>query len=155
MDLGVLLESPQGSQSLSRVGACTSAFLPSSRSSVTRPFTWIKRCVAIPLGFHTRLSHRAVPRATLLCVDPWLESRGRAGKKGFPGMDCDMWRTLGMTARPWSSSRLSCGDRLLLRCAGNTGNSFPITEGKDPSLELGGGIGAPLNVGGTLVLPLE
>ena len=38
-----------------------------------------------------------------------------------------------MVARPWSSSRLSCGDRLLLRCTGNTGNSFPITDGKDPS----------------------
>ena len=35
-----------------------------------------------------------------------------------------------MVARPWSSSRLSCGDRLLLRCTGNTGNSFPITDGK-------------------------
>ena len=35
-----------------------------------------------------------------------------------------------MVARPWSSSRLSCGDRLLLRCARNTGNSFPNTEGK-------------------------
>ena len=38
-----------------------------------------------------------------------------------------------MVARPWISSRLSCGDRLLLRCTGNTGNSFPITDGKDPS----------------------
>ena len=38
-----------------------------------------------------------------------------------------------MVARPWSSSRLSCGERLLLRCNGNTGNSFPTTQGKDPS----------------------
>ena len=38
MDLGVLLESPQGSQSSSRVGACTCAFLPRSSSSVTLPF---------------------------------------------------------------------------------------------------------------------
>ena len=29
-----------------------------------------------------------------------------------------------MVARPWSSSRLSCGERLLLRCDGNAGNSF-------------------------------
>ena len=35
-------------------------------------------------------------------------------------------------ARPWSSSRLSCGERLLLRCDVNAGNSFPTTEGKDP-----------------------
>ena len=38
-----------------------------------------------------------------------------------------------MVARPWSSSHLSCGERLLLRCDGNTGNSFPTTQGKDPS----------------------
>ena len=38
-----------------------------------------------------------------------------------------------MVARPWSSSRLSCGERLLLRCDGNTGNPFPTTQGKDPS----------------------
>ena len=38
-----------------------------------------------------------------------------------------------MVARPWSSSRLSCGERLLLRCAGKAGNSFPTTQGKDPS----------------------
>ena len=35
------------------------------------------------------------------------------------------------------------------------GNSFPTTQGKYPSLDLGGGKGAPLDVGGTLVLPLE
>ena len=38
-------------------------------------------------GFPTRLSHRAVPRATVVCLDPRLESRGSAGKTGFPGMD--------------------------------------------------------------------
>ena len=38
-----------------------------------------------------------------------------------------------MVARPWSPSRLSCGERLLLRCDGNAGNSFPTTQGKDPS----------------------
>ena len=42
---------------------------------------------AFPRGFPTRLSHRAVPRATVACVDPRLESRGSAGKTGFPGMD--------------------------------------------------------------------
>ena len=38
-----------------------------------------------------------------------------------------------MVARPWSSSRLSCGEHLLLRCDGNAANSFPSTQGKDPS----------------------
>ena len=37
-----------------------------------------------------------------------------------------------MVTRPGSSSRLSCGERLLLRCDGNAGNSFPNTPGKDP-----------------------
>ena len=38
-----------------------------------------------------------------------------------------------MVARPWSSSRLSCGEGFLLRCDGNAGNSFPNMQGKDPS----------------------
>ena len=38
-----------------------------------------------------------------------------------------------MVARPWSSSPLSCRELLLLRCEGNAGNSFPTTQGKDPS----------------------
>ena len=38
-----------------------------------------------------------------------------------------------MVARPWSSSRLSCGERLLLRCDGNAGNSILTKQGKDPS----------------------
>ena len=70
MDLGVLLQSPQGSQSSSRVGACPCAFLPSCSSSVTLPFAWIKGSVAsleaFRKGFPTRLSHRAVPRATVV-----------------------------------------------------------------------------------------
>ena len=42
---------------------------------------------AFPRGFPTRLSHRAGQRATVECVDPPSESRGSAGKTGFPGMD--------------------------------------------------------------------
>ena len=38
-----------------------------------------------------------------------------------------------MVAGPCSSSRLSCGERLLLRCDGNAGNSFPTMQGKDHS----------------------
>ena len=38
-----------------------------------------------------------------------------------------------MVAQPRSSSRLSCGERILLRSDGNAGNSFPTTQGKDPS----------------------
>ena len=77
MDLGVLLESPQGSQSSSRVGACTCPFLSSCSSSVTLPFAWIKGSVAFPRGFPTRLSHEAFPRGIptgLSHVPPWCES---------------------------------------------------------------------------------
>ena len=42
-----------------------------------------------------------------------------------------------MVVRPWSSSRLSCGERRLLRCDGNTGNSVPTTQGKDLSSRVG------------------
>ena len=38
-----------------------------------------------PGGFHTRLSHRAVPRATVVGVDPPHESRGSAGITGSSG----------------------------------------------------------------------
>ena len=79
MDLGDLLESPPWSQSSSRVGACTCAFLPSCSSSVMLPVEGIKGSVAFPRGFPTRLSHeafrrgfptrlshRAVPHATVV-----------------------------------------------------------------------------------------
>ena len=70
MDPGVFLESPQGSQSSSPVGTCTCDFLPSCSSSVAFPFTRIKGSGAFPegfpRGFSTRLSHRAVPRATVV-----------------------------------------------------------------------------------------
>ena len=67
MDLGVLLESPQWSQSSSRVGACSCAFLPSCSSCVTLPFPWIKGSGAFPRGFPTRLSHEALPQGCPTC----------------------------------------------------------------------------------------
>ena len=56
----------QGSQSSSRIGACTCDFLSGSSSCVTLPFTWIKGSVSFPRGLPRRLSHRAVPRATVV-----------------------------------------------------------------------------------------
>ena len=67
MDLGVLLESPQGSQSSSREGTCTCAFLQSCSSSVTLPLAWIKGSVAFPRGFPTRFSHEAFPQGCPTC----------------------------------------------------------------------------------------
>ena len=55
---------------------------------------------AFPRGFPKRLSHRAVQRATVVSVDPRLESRGSAGKTVFAGMDGDIWGTLGMVHEP-------------------------------------------------------
>ena len=68
MDLGVLLESPQGTQSSSRVGACTCAFLPSGSSSSRFPLHRSRDLSlyleVFPRGFPTGLSH----------VPPWCES---------------------------------------------------------------------------------
>ena len=38
-----------------------------------------------------------------------------------------------MVARHWSSSRLSCGERLLLNSDGISVNYFQTTHGKDPT----------------------
>ena len=43
--------------------------------------------VSFPRGFPTRLSHRAVPRAHVVGIDPRLERQGSAGKTGSSGMD--------------------------------------------------------------------
>ena len=57
MDFGVPLESPQGSQALSRVETCTSAFRPSFSSSVGLPIELTQGSVAFPRGFPTGLLH--------------------------------------------------------------------------------------------------
>ena len=65
MDLGVLLKTPQGSRSSSRVEACTSAFLPSCSSLSRFPLRgsrnlWLSLEVShegFPRGFPTGLSH--------------------------------------------------------------------------------------------------
>ena len=70
MDLGVLLETPQGSQISSRVGAYTCAFLRAVAAFSRFPSSgsrhlWIS-LESFPRGFPTRLSHRAVPRAPVV-----------------------------------------------------------------------------------------
>ena len=59
----------------SRAVAALSRF-PSGGSRVM----WLS-LEAFTRGFPTRLSHRAVPRATVVCVDPRLESQNSAGKQ--------------------------------------------------------------------------
>ena len=81
MDLGVLLESPQGSQSSSREGyaralsslAVAAVWHFPSRGSRD---LWLS-IEAFPGGFPTRLSHEAIPRGFptgLSHVPPWCES---------------------------------------------------------------------------------
>ena len=81
MDLGVLLESPQGSESLSRVGACTCAFLPRCSSSVTLPFPWIKGSVAFPRGFPKRISHEAFLQGYPTCHHGVSRSSARKSRQ--------------------------------------------------------------------------
>ena len=75
---------------------------------------------AIPRGFPTGLSH----------VPPWWESILEVKVEAVQGKQVPLEWTetsggLGMVARPWSSSRPSCGEHLLLRRDGNAGYSFP------------------------------
>ena len=133
MDLGVLLESPQGSESSSRLGACTSAFLPSSSSSVTLPFPWIKGSVAFPRGFPTGLSH----------VPPWCECILGLKVKTVQRKQVSLeWTETSGGLWEWGLIleflSPSCGERLLLRCDGNSGNSFPSTQGMYPSSRASG-----------------
>ena len=56
----------------------------------------------------------------------------------------------------WSSSSLSCGECLLLRCEGNAGNLFLTKEGKEPSSRSEEGeTGLLLSCGKTLDVPFE
>ena len=57
MDLGVPLESREGSQASSRVETCVSAFLLSCSSSGSLPVELTQGSVAFPRGFPTGLSH--------------------------------------------------------------------------------------------------
>ena len=137
MDIGVLLESPQGSQSSSRVGACTCAFLPSCSSSVTHPFAWIKGSVAFPRGFPTRLSHEVFPQGCPTChrgVSPFSARKSRQCRENrFP------WNGLrllgdsgnGGTTLEFLSPFLWRAPPLEKRPA--RWNSFPTKQGKDPS----------------------
>ena len=96
---------------------------------------------AFTRGFPTRLSHEAFTRGfptELSHVPPWCESILGLKVEAVQGNQVSLnglniWQTLGMVARPWSSSRFSCGERLLLGCNWKSGNSFPTTQGKDPS----------------------
>ena len=64
--LGFLCSLPSGVSPRLEWGHAHALFSSSCSSSVTLPFAWIKGSVAFPRGFPMRLSHRAVPRATVV-----------------------------------------------------------------------------------------
>ena len=159
MILGVSLESPHSSQSSSRVGACTCAFLPRCSSSVTLQFAWIKGSVAFPRGFPTRLSHEAFRQGCPTChrgvcqSSPCTSTQCRENRFPWNGL-----RHLGDSGNGGTTLEflsLFCGERHLLGCNGKAGNSCRPHRERIPPPELGGGKGAPLDVGGILLLPLE
>ena len=112
MDLGELLESPQGSQSSSRVGACTYDFLPSCSSSVTLPFEWINGSVAFLRGFPKRLSHESFPQGCPTC------HRGVSRSSASKSRQCRENRF------PWNG----------LRHLGDSGNGVTTLEYLSPFL---------------------
>ena len=112
MDLGVLLESPQGSQSSSQVGVGTGAFPPVCSSSVANPFAWIKGSVAFPRGFPRRLSHEAFPQGCPTC------HRGVSGSSASKSRQCRENRF------PWNG----------LRHLGDSGNGDTTLESLSPFL---------------------
>ena len=155
MDLGVLLESPQGSQSSSRVGVCTCAFLLSSSRSVTLPFPWIKGSVSFPRGFPrgfpTGLSH----------VPPWCESILGLKVKAVQGKQVSLeWtETSGGLWEWWHDPGVPLAfpvENVSSCDATGTPGILPRTRRERiPPLELGDRNGSLLDVGGNLVLPLE
>ena len=139
--LGYFWSPPQGSQSSSRMGACTCAVLPSCSSSVTLPFAWIKGSVAFPRGFPSRLSNEAFPRGFptgLSNVPPWCESILGLKVEAVQGkQDSLEWTETSGGLSEW------CHDpgvplAFLWRAPPpemrrDAGNSFSTTQGKDPS----------------------
>ena len=136
MDLGVLLKTPQGSRSSSRVEACTSAFLPSCSSLSRFPLRgsrnlWLSLEVShegFPRGFPTGLSHGPP------CCDSILGLKVEAVQGNrFSWNRLRHLRDSGNGGTTLDPSHLSGGERLLLRCNRNAGNSFPTLQGKDPT----------------------
>ena len=91
MDLGVLWSLPRGVSPRLESGHARALSFRAVAAVSRFPWRgsrdlWLS-LEAFPRGIPRRLSHRAVPHATVVLVDPQLESRGSAGKTGFPGMD--------------------------------------------------------------------
>ena len=151
MHLEVLLESPQGSQSSSRVGACTCAFLPCCSSSVTLPIAWIKGSVvsleAFRRGFPTGLSH-VPPRSS-----PCKSKQCRENRILWNGLRHlgDSWN--GGTTHEFLSPFLCSAPPLEM--SRKRRKFFPEEAQKDPSSRAWRRKRSSSGGGRTLVLPLE
>ena len=122
MDLGVILESPKGRQSSSRVGACTCAFLPSYSSSVTLPVSWIKGSVvsleSFPWGFPTGLFHVPPLCESILGVKVEAVQRKQEPPSPQSGVHCPLGRVSPGHSR-WRVASGVAGLRLHMRKAPN------------------------------------
>ena len=110
---------------------------------------------AFPRGFHTRLSHRAVQMPSRCESILGLKVEAVQGKQvslewtGTFGCLCEWCHDPGVPlAFPVESAYSS-------DATGTSGILSRPRRERIPPLELKGGNGAPLDVGGTLVLPLE
>ena len=87
--------------------------------------------------FPSRLSHEAFPQGCSTChravSRSWALKSRQCRENSFPWNGL---RHLGDSGNGGTTLEFLsplCGERLLLRCDGNAGNSFPTTQGKDPS----------------------
>ena len=120
--------------------------------------------MAFPRGFPTRLSQEAFPRGFptgLSHVSPWCESifglKAEAEQGKQVSLECTetsggLWEWCHDPEIPLAFPVESASS---WDATGTPGNFSRSRRERIPPLKLGGGNGAPLDVGGTLVLPLE
>ena len=117
-------------------------------------YLWLSH-EALPRGFPTRLSHRAVPRATVVESILGLKVETVQGKQ----VSLEWTETSGGLWERWNDPGVPLSfpveSASSLDETGMPGILSRPRRERIPPLELGGGNGAPLDVGGTLVLPLE
>ena len=150
MDLCVPLESPQGSQALSRVETRTSAFLPSCSSSVRLPFLLTQASAAFPRGFPSGMSH----------VPPWYELILRVTVEAVQGNQVplewtEIWGSFVMVAQPLEFLSTFLVKVPPLELQWENREFVPDESRKGTLISRGGGEhGAPLYIGGNLGVPV-
>ena len=106
-------------------------------------------------GFPTRLSHMAVPRATVVESILGLKVEAVQGKQVSLEWTETSWGLRIWWNHPAVPLAFPVESASSSDATGTTGNFSRARRERIPPLELGGGNGAPLDVVGTLVLPLE